>query len=200
MPKRYLVSMTASNRPGVLAVITNSLSELGGNTLELKQSLVFGHLSLLASIDFPDHRNENVIVEHLVSAGQAFELDVKLKSLSLETKERVPNEAYRSFLIIHGNDSPGVIRKFCSLLGRELIDIQDFYGVGDQESKTFSMAAELLIPTRTDYNRIEEDLQSLASKNNLEISLHQVKDEDRNTSTRWPQNVNLLVEKMQKSE
>ena len=201
MSQRYLISMTACNRPGVLAVITNSLAELGGNTLELKQSLVFDHISLLASIDFPDHRAENVIVDHLLSAGQSFDLEVVLKSLPEEKPESNFNsDGYRAFLKIHGTDKPGVVRKICSIMGKQLIDIRDFYAVGDEGKETFSMAAELLIPNRTNYEHVETELQNLAKENGFEASLHRIeKDRDRETSTLWPQNVNLLVEQLQKS-
>ena len=40
MAKRYILTVLASNRSGILAALTNALDELGGNMLDVSQAVI----------------------------------------------------------------------------------------------------------------------------------------------------------------
>ena len=193
MTKRYILSVTARNRPGLLAAITNALAELGGNTLEMKQSLVQQHFNLLVAIEFADHRTKQVIVDHLLSIGKPYQMELTLKEQNdSEVISLDQEEICRCFITVHGKDAPGAIRGICTLLGRELIDITDFYAVGHEESNTFLMAAELSVPVNTNQERVQNELMLHAKENDLTLEMYHV-ESAQDQHSHFPRNVNLLV-------
>ncbi len=83
MAKRYLISLMAANRVGILAALANALTELGGDMQEVSQTVMQKFFTIILAADFPDHRDPQIIVEHIRGVCQPFGVEVSLKDPTL---------------------------------------------------------------------------------------------------------------------
>ena len=65
LSKRYIISLMAANRVGILAALTTALAELGGDLQEVSQTVMQKFFTIILAAEFPDHRDPRVIVEHI---------------------------------------------------------------------------------------------------------------------------------------
>ena len=53
MRKQFVITLTASNRVGILAAVATALAELGGELREVKQTLRDRYFTRILSAEFP---------------------------------------------------------------------------------------------------------------------------------------------------
>ena len=108
--KRYVLCLTAANRTGILAAVTRALSELGGDIDEISQAVVKNFFAIILAADFPDHRDEHVIVGHLEGICRQFGASVFLHDPERETEMGEALEAgEKHILTLTGGDAPGIV-------------------------------------------------------------------------------------------
>ena len=54
MPK-YIISVTAADRVGIVYSVTGALLDLGGNILELSQTVMRGYFTIILEVEFPSN-------------------------------------------------------------------------------------------------------------------------------------------------
>src|SRR3954449_5798107 len=129
MAKRYIITLMAANRVGILAALTTSLAELGGDVQQVSQTVMQRFFTIIMAAEFPDHRDPNVIVEHIRGVCRPFGVEVSLKDPSLETEHNsaTADGADKYYLTAEGEDKPGMIRQISARLAQEGIDITDVF-------------------------------------------------------------------------
>jgi predicted amino acid-binding ACT domain protein len=194
MSRRFVISISATNRTGVLASVTTALAELGGDLVEASVDVICGHFTMLLAADFPDYRKQDVIIDHLRDYGQPFGLQIIIKELTDISTNQTVRERFQSgqhaFLSVLGQDSPGIARGISALLARESIDIVDMYGVSDSDAKRFAMAMEVTLPEHFMEDILREQLRDFEMLNHIMMSFQiPMKDEPF-------QSAELMVKKM----
>jgi glycine cleavage system transcriptional repressor len=188
MAKRYIITLMAANRVGILAAITTSLAELGGDLQEVSQTVMQRFFTIIMSAEFPEHRDPAVIVDHIRGVCRPFGVEVNLKDPDLESPQGPPPEGVeRYFLTAEGEDKPGMIRQISARLAQEGIDITDVFA-RRAEGKTFVMVMELAVPAGVDALALQRELEELGSAVGLSASLQH---EDIFTATNDPRPVRL---------
>ena len=91
MAKRYVIGLMAANRTGILAAVTTAMAELGGDIQEVSQTVMQKFFTIILAADFPDHRQAEVIVEHLRDACRQFGVEVILKDPDQEPLADAPS-------------------------------------------------------------------------------------------------------------
>ena len=84
MTKRYLISVMAANRVGILTALTNALEELGANLVEVQQNVMQQFFTLMLAADFPEQRTPDVVVDHIRGICRPFGGDVIIKDPQIE--------------------------------------------------------------------------------------------------------------------
>jgi glycine cleavage system transcriptional repressor len=180
--KRYVLCLTAANRTGILAAVTRALSELGGDIDEVSQAVVKNFFAIILAADFPDHRDEHVIVGHLEGLCRQFGVNVFLHDPERETESGEALEAgERYILTLTGGDAPGIVATISGRLAREGIDISDLRGARRDDGKSFALLLELAIPARVDLALLQADLERLGSA--LGLSAHLARAADSASTT-----------------
>ncbi len=178
MPHRFFITMTSQDRPGVLAAVTTAMAELGGDMKYATQTVVHGLFTMTVAAEFPPHRTWEVIRDHLLNVGRAYEMEVIIRRMPPEEKMQVQS-GERYFLSITGKDGPGVVRAICALLAQELVDIQRMFAVPDSP-ESFSLVMQLNIPDQQHCDTLTKELETFGSLNGLHIVLQH--EEDYNMS------------------
>jgi glycine cleavage system transcriptional repressor len=191
MTKRYIITLTAANRVGILAAVTTSLAELGGDIQEVSQTVMQRFFTIIMSAEFPDHREPAIIVEHIRGVCQHFGVEVNLKDPEQEVLQDVPAEGVEKYyLTAEGDDKPGMVRQVSARLAQEGIDITDVFARRADEGKTFVMVMELAVPIGVDALALQRELEQIGSAVGLTASLQH---EDIFTATNDPRPVRVRL-------
>lgn len=172
MAKRYIITLMAANRVGILAALATALGELGGDLQEVSQTVMQRFFTIILAADFPDHRDPKVIVDHIRGVCQPFGVEVCLKD---PAKEKLQAEAAgggeKYFLTLSGHDTPGIVKQISGRLAEEQIDITDLYAVRNPCEGSFVMILELAVPLGVDAFRLQTELESLGQTIGLAATL-----------------------------
>lgn len=160
MSRKYVISIMAANRIGLLATVTRAMADLGGNLFEASQTVVHNFFALVFAAEFPDDRDPQLIHDHIVDVGRSYGLVVSVKDPAQEefgSAGCTDCEYHR--LVVSGPDRPGVMREVSARLAQHSIDINGLYAVRDNERYRIEM--QLAIPDGTDQASLIEELESL---------------------------------------
>jgi len=170
--KRYIINLMAANRTGILAALSTALAELGGDIHEASQTVMQKFFTIILAADFPDHRDPQVIVDHIRGICSPFGVEVHLKDPADERLQEAPAErTEQCFLTLTGHDTPGIIRQISARLARDEIDIRDLYALRQEKEKSFVMILELAIPPGVDILALQRELEQLGKPIGLTATL-----------------------------
>lgn len=170
--KRYIIGLMAANRTGILAALSTALAELGGDIHEASQTVMEKFFTIILAADFPDHRDPQVIVDHIRGICSPFGVEVYLKDPEREKLQEGPNGQFeKCFLTLTGHDTPGIIRQISARLARDEIDIRDLYALRRENEKAFVMILELAIPPGVDILALQGELEQLGAPIGLSATL-----------------------------
>lgn len=189
MAKRYIITLMAANRVGILAAVTTSLAELSGDIQEVSQTVMQRFFTIIMSAEFPEHRDPAVIVDHIRGVCRPFGVEVNLKDPTLETLQDPPAEGVEKYyLTAEGEDKPGMIRQISARLAQEGIDITDVFARRADNGRTFVMVMELAVPVGLNALTLQRELEELGSAVGLSAALQH---EDIFAATNDPRPVRL---------
>jgi glycine cleavage system transcriptional repressor len=189
MAKRYIITLMAANRVGLLAAVTTSLAELGGDIQEVSQTVMQRFFTIIMSAEFPENRDPSVIVDHIRGVCRPFGVEVNLKDPDEEPLQDTPAEgSEKYYLTAEGQDKPGMVRQISARLAQEGIDITDVFARRADEGQTFVMVMELAVPKGVDALALQRELVQLGSAVGLSAALQH---EDIFTATNDPRPVRI---------
>ena len=162
MAKRYIMTVLAANRTGILAALANALDELGGNIRDVSQAVICKFFAVIMAADFPEEQDPEVIVDHIRAVCRPFGAEVTLRDPSDEAgfdgeSEPTPKERY--VMTLAGPDRQGVLRFLAHRLALDGIDLVDLQGRQQDSDQTFLAAMELSVPPGTDALQLCEELK-----------------------------------------
>lgn len=171
MAKKYIITLMAANRVGILSAVTTAMTELGGDLQEVSQTVMQKFFTIIMAAEFPDHRDPDVIVEHIRGFCRPFGIEVSLKDPQREPIDpSVESSVEKYFLTAVGEDRPGMIKQISARLAQDGIDITDLYAKrGDDRS--FVMIMELAVPLGVDALVLQRELEELGSAVGLSAAL-----------------------------
>ncbi len=191
MSKRYIITLMAANRVGILAAVTTSMAELGGDIQEVSQTVMQRFFTIIMSAEFPEHRDPSVIIDHIRGVCRPFGVEVNLKDPQQETLQELPSDGTEKyFLTAEGVDKPGMIRQISARLAQEEIDITDVFARRAEHGRTFVMVMELAVPGGVDALALQRELEQLGSAVGLSAALQH---EDIFSATNDPRPVRLSM-------
>ena len=169
MTKRYLISVMAANRVGILTALTNALEELGANLVEVQQNVMQQFFTLMLAADFPEQRTPDVVVDHIRGICRPFGGDVIIKDPQIEKlQSETDQECWNGQLSLMGEDKPGTMRRITARIAQDGIDIISLHAArSDDGQYLFDMS--LSIPDVVDTARLEEDLSGLVQTVTLSV-------------------------------
>ena len=171
MSKRYVITLTAANRVGILAAVSNALAELGGDLWHISQTVVEKFFTMIIVADFPDARTSDVVLDHIRAVCGPYAVEVSLKE---PAQERLPDDpeagTEQFFLTIIGENQPGIIRLVSGRLAHDQIDIVNLEATRIDEGNQFLFNMEIATPPGTNIDQLQADLAALGNPP-FEISL-----------------------------
>lgn len=162
MSKRFVITLTAANRVGILAAVSNALAELGGDLWHISQTVVEKFFTMIIAADFPEDRTAEVVLDHIRDVCAPYSVEVSLKEPARESLPDDPDDGLeRAFLTISGENQPGIIRLVSRRLAQDQIDIINLEAVRLDQGSRFLFNMEIALPPETNREQLQTDLASL---------------------------------------
>lgn len=188
MAKQYVMTLTAANRVGILAAVSNAIAELGGDVQEVSVTVLQKFFSIILSADFPDHRESQVIVDHIRDIGRPYGMEVCLKDTDAELPQNGTNDATESYYLrITGRNQPGTMRLVAARLAQDGVDIADLYAVRNN-SDEFEMVLEIAVPIGFTTNALVDAINEIGDRGDVSAILES---RDDFLSSRTPHSMRL---------
>jgi glycine cleavage system transcriptional repressor len=172
MSKRYVLCLTAADRPGILAAVATALAELGGDIDEISHSVVKNFFAIILAADFPEGHDPKVIVGHVEGVCRPFGVAVILKDPDREAIQPLSTAAGDNYVLtITGRDAPGIVARISGCLAREGIDIVNLHGSRRDDGRSFELVFELGVPAGVDGATLQAELEQVGASLGLSVRL-----------------------------
>jgi glycine cleavage system transcriptional repressor len=172
----FVLSAVGSNRPGIVADVSEVIYRCGCNLEDSRMTLLGTQFVLMILLT-----GESAAVSDDLQEGcrrLETEKGLKVFLVPLETRgheppPEAPEAGYE--LIVVGMDRAGIVYRATKLLASKAIDITDLETLVDPApesgSPIFTMRAAVALPEEVDVGELRKDLDALADELQVEISL-----------------------------
>ncbi len=127
MTTDFILSVTAKDRPGIVAAVTKAVFGLGGNVTELSQTVLAGHFSLILRAACPPGLDPDTVRAAIEASVPEFELSVCVRRYDPVPAFVSKPDTPVFFLTVCGADRPGLIAGVAGALAERRINIEDLY-------------------------------------------------------------------------
>ncbi len=130
MPRQFIISVMAKDRPGIVADVTSVISEMNGNLADLSQTTLCGYFTMILVASFPDDVPQQKIKDSLSQKGAAsnpeFSFEIGIKESRILKREQSSAGESMYILTAEGEDQVGLVAKvssFCKKSGINILDL-----------------------------------------------------------------------------
>ncbi|MBN2700686.1 MAG: ACT domain-containing protein [Methylothermaceae bacterium] len=132
----FIISVTAKDRPGIVAAVTRAVFGLGGNVTELSQTVMAGHFSLILRATCPTRLAPEAVQSAIEQSVPEFKLSACVRRYDPVPAFAAETDAPVYFLTVQGPDRPGLIAGIAAALAERRINIEDLYTRSEEEAIT----------------------------------------------------------------
>jgi len=172
MPKRFVITLTGTDRIGLVEHVTELILECGGDVQASRMARLGGEFAMLMLVSIPDANTEQLSrnMENLVR--ESFKVSVT------ETEADVIAERkdWQSYLIeVRGANHEGIIHEIAEHLSEQEINIEsiDTNVVPEPMSGAplFTMEAIIVVPPDLPEHTWQDELEEVADRLNVELQV-----------------------------
>lgn len=164
----FIISVTAKDRPGIVAAVTQAVFRLGGNVTELSQTVMAGHFSLILRAACPPGLEPEEIRRRIEGGVPEFGLSACARRYDPIPAFVVQESAPVYFLTVQGPDRPGLIAGIATALAERRINIEDLYTRSEGEEIT--MIFQVHPQDQSAAEGLRQDLAAIGSE--LRVAVH----------------------------
>lgn len=168
--KHFVITVLSRDRVGIVASVTASINEAGGNIDAISQTVVRGYFTIIVKAAFAEDAEPEAIRSAIESGGGPEELEVSIKAWDEKAvSEPVVHDSDTFVLTVRGPDRPGFLAKISSFLASRNINVLDMWAYAEEGD--FVFIAEIQISRSLDLGQQKLDLDSLFKKSGAVVSL-----------------------------
>ena len=172
MSRRWVLTALGKDRPGIVARVTKILYELGCNLEDSAMTRLGGEFAVMLVFSAKRSLSRERLERCCRPLAQSLKLAVHLKMLTRE--ELAARRMGPSYLItVYGADRPGIVWRVSNLLARRGVNITDVstHRTSRKDTPLYLMLLEIELPRRLAVMRLQRQLQQLAKRLGVEVSL-----------------------------
>jgi glycine cleavage system transcriptional repressor len=177
MPKRFVLTLTGSDRIGIVELVTESILECSGDVQASRMARLGGEFAMLLLLSIPDsetaHLSDNV--EKLSGEGFKVSLTETEWGVSTKRKDWLP---YR--IKVRGANHEGIIHEISEQLSDQGIHIEsvdtNVVPAPMSGAPLFTMDAIVVVPPDLPKHKWQDDMEEAADHLNVELEVSLYKD------------------------
>ncbi len=170
---RYVISVMAADKPGIVAAISGAIFQLKGNIVALSQTVLEGYFTIILVADFPHSVTAESLQQKIETADPEGQFNVIVCPYQQIFLPKNLQEGTTEFVLTaRGKDRRGIIYRISKTLADKGINILDIatYLEGNQ----FVLIIHLLIPAEIDVWCLQDELMALSTPQNFSLSLQHI--------------------------
>ena len=172
MPRRFVLTLTGSDRIGIVKHVTESILECGGDVQASRMARLGGEFAMLLLVSIPDAQTENLDKAVGSLSGEGY----KVTSTETEWGVAARRKDWLPYQIeVRGANHEGIIHEIADHLSNQGINIEsiDTNVVPAPMSGTplFRMEAIVVAPPELSKNKWRDDLEEIADRLNVELEI-----------------------------
>ena len=177
MPKRFVLTLTGSDRIGIVEHVTELILECGGDVQASRMARLGGEFAMLLLVSIPEGEAERLSgnVESLSEEGFRVTVTETEWGVAARRKDWLP---YR--IEVRGANHEGIIHKIAEHLSKQGINIESIdTGVVPAPmsgAPLFTMDAIVVVPPGLPKNKWQDELEEVADRLNVELEVSLYKD------------------------
>jgi glycine cleavage system transcriptional repressor len=165
MMQSYIVTVTAADQVGIVQSVTGTLSQWGGNVLELSQTVMRGYFTIILAVEFDEAIDADALAAAVAQQGGRYGLVVHVLPADLTRRPPVA-DGERFILTVLGSDRPGTIHGIAGCLAEHGVNIVDLHARSDDGH--FSLVMEAFLPPDLPPGTLQEELKSYGRDRQLD--------------------------------
>lgn len=173
MASRYVVSVMAADRVGIVADVTGVIRNQGGNLGEISQTVVAGYFTMILTVTFPDCPSPEPVRQALLAVNPESPFEVGIRPMSDQTAPapRGVEEAEDRHYVLTavGPDRVGLVAEVTEYLRQKSINIEDLATRAD--SGQYTMILLLDIPPEINPARLKRGLKVAVEEQGIRVEL-----------------------------
>ncbi|MCL2105186.1 MAG: hypothetical protein FWH21_09110 [Kiritimatiellaeota bacterium] len=161
--QRFITSVFATDRVGLLRDVTQAVFSLDGNIGSIRQTVVDGFFTLVFTADFPGQ-----VAPETLRSLIAVSLDAGAVVTVMECPEAPPAvvpEGSRFVVTTRGEDRPGTIFAITSFLVEHGVNIEDW--IVENDGGQIVYIAQVVVPETVDFQMIQERFRAAMAERDL---------------------------------
>ncbi len=163
----YIVTVTADDRVGIVHSVTGTLRELGGNVLELSQTVMRGYFTIILAVELPEPMEPEELRREIAERGRRFDLTVAVRVAGGSPPSPPVPDGERFLITVIGADHPGSIHSIAGCLAEHGVNIVDLHARSD--GPTFSLVMEAYLPSELPPSTVREGIERFGRDLGLEV-------------------------------
>lgn len=168
----FAVTAIGSDRPGIVAALTEALRDLGVNLEDVASTILRGSFTMMFVVAAPEGVGGEQLEAVLADAARPVDVAVTVRDVESGAPER-PQATH--VLTAYGSDRPGIVAGLARLLADRGINITDLScRLVGEERPVYAMIAELQVPAGVDPAALEAALRETAASLGVDVSLRPV--------------------------
>ena len=166
MKNHYIISVTSSDRVGIVYSITGTLLDQGGNILELSQTVMRDYFTIILAVEFDSPRDPKQLAATIIERGKRFDLRVVVMEARDAPAPKETHDGDRFIITVLGEDKPGNIHAISGCLAAHGVNIVDLHArvVANQ----FSLVMEAYLPSELAPAMIRAELERFGRDSKFE--------------------------------
>ncbi len=173
MVSRFVISVMAADRVGIIADVAGVIRNLGGDLGEISQTVVAGYFTMILTVTFPGRRDPGEVRRALLAVDSAdpFEVGVRrmTKVPSTVGADTAEADAGKYVLTAVGPDRVGFVAEIAEYLRQKSINIEDLATRAD--AGQYTMILLLDIPPEANVARLKRGLAVAVEEQGIRIEL-----------------------------
>jgi predicted amino acid-binding ACT domain protein len=162
----YRVTVTAADRVGIVESVTGTVHRLGGNVLELSQTVMRGFFTILLAVAFDRGSDPDELARTIAEDGRRFEPNAAVREVGATPPAPPIADGERFLITVIGQDQPGNIHRIAGALAEHGVNIVDLHARGD--GPTFSRVMEAYLPADLPPSTVRGELERFGHERGLE--------------------------------
>ncbi|MDR0476516.1 MAG: hypothetical protein LBH14_01060 [Desulfobulbaceae bacterium] len=167
--KQMVLSILTKDRPGVIADVTGAIFRLQGDLADLNQSVLWGYLTMILIVNFPDTVTKATLAAAIAASEGAADFQVSVKELAapLTSGPPVPKETF--IMTVQAANRGGLVyqvSRFCCERGINILDLTTTL-----RDDRYVMALQLDLTGIVSLAALREDLSAFADTMGLSLTL-----------------------------
>lgn len=170
--KKLVISVLGQDRPGILAAVSEVVSQRRGNIENLSQTLLQSVFGAILMVSVPEEENSGELQQALSVAGAKFGLAITVHDAFPERPG--PSHETQPYIVAAiGPDQQGLISSVAGRLAAHEVNIINMRAIyqGEDEQRNFMMIFEVDVPRHTVMQKLRDELREIARQQALDISI-----------------------------